>query len=69
MDYFNFSGALFSLLYEFGIDLSAIEDVAELTHQDCFLIALAMIFALVFILLIIRGLFYALRQLTGSVLR
>lgn len=69
MDYFNFAGALFNLLYQFGIDLSAIKNTAELTHQDCFLIALAMIFALVFILLILRGLFYALRELTGSVLR
>ena len=69
MDYFNFSGALFNLLYQFGIDLSAIENTAELTHQDCFLIALAMIFSLVFVLLILRGLFYAFRELTGSVLR
>ena len=69
MDYFNFSGALFNLLYQFGIDLSAIKNTVELTQQDCFLIALAMVFVLVFILLILRGLFYALRELTGSVLR
>ena len=69
MDYFNFSGALFNLLYQFGIDLSAIKNTVELTQQDCFLIALAMGFVLVFILLILRGLFYALRELTGSVLR
>lgn len=69
MKYFNLEGALFSLLYQFGIDLSAIENTSELSYQDCFLISVAMIFCLVFILLIIRGLFYALREMFGSCLR
>lgn len=69
MEYFNLDGALFNLLYQFGIDLSVIENTADLTYQDCFLIAVAMLFCLFFILLIIRGLFYALRELFGSCLR
>lgn len=69
MEYFNFDGALFSLLSYFGINLPAIENVSDLTYQDCFLLAFAMLFCLVFILLIIRGLFYCLRELTGSCLR
>jgi len=65
---FNFDGAVFKLLYDFGIDFSNV-DISSLSAGECFMIALIFLFVLVFVLLIIRGLFYCLRELAGSCLK
>lgn len=69
MEYFNFEGALFQLLCSLGLDLSVIENVAELTPQDLFFIALGFVACLLLVFLVLRGLFYCMRELTGSCLR
>lgn len=68
MKILNLDGPLFRLLADFGLDFTNF-DSSTATVADCFIIAICMLFCLVFILLIIRGLFYALRELTGSCLR
>jgi len=65
---FNFDGAVFQLLYQFGIDFSQI-DTSKLTAGDCFILAMVYIVAVVFVVVILRGLFYCLRELTGSCLK
>lgn len=69
MSYFNFDGALFQLLYGLGLDLSSIENIEEMTPQDLFFIALIFAGCLLLVCLVLRGLFYCLRELTGSCLR
>lgn len=67
MKIINLNSPLFQLLADFGIDFSKF-DTATATVGDYFLISLFVLVVLVFLLLVIRGLFYALREIFGGCL-
>lgn len=65
---FNFDSPIFSLLYSLGVDISSI-DFSTISDGELMILGLIIIIATVFITLCVRGIFYVIRELCGSVVR